>query len=80
MVGVLVVALLPLGAWRGAGCVALSPWWWVGLVVTISLGSVRGWWLGLGVDNKGGGVGWWLLGWLVSRFWLVGGLCGWLLV
>mgnify|MGYP001640586905 CR=1 FL=1 len=33
-----------------AGGVALSPWWWVGLVVTISLGSVRGvgveWWLG----------------------------------
>ena len=31
----------------GAGGVALSPWWWVGLVVTISLGSVKG----------GGGVG-----------------------
>ena len=58
-----------------AGGVALSPWWWVGLVVTISLGSVRGlgggW--GLGGDNRGGGVGW-----LVSWFWLrVGGL-GWL--
>ena len=25
-----------------AGGVALSPWWWVGLVVTISLGSVKG--------------------------------------
>lgn len=40
-----------LGSWWGApsfGCVgdaggvALSPWWWVGLVVTISLGSVKG--------------------------------------
>lgn len=31
---VLVVALLPLGAWVMLG-VALSPWWWVGLVVTI---------------------------------------------
>lgn len=31
---------------RGAGGVALSPWWWVGLVVAISLGSVKG---GVGV-------------------------------
>lgn len=32
----LVVAFLPLGAWVMLGGVALSPWWWVGLVVTIS--------------------------------------------
>lgn len=44
----LVVALLPLGAWRGAGGLALSSWWWVGLVVTISLGSVRGGGVGVG--------------------------------
>ena len=31
-----------------AGGVVLSPWWWVGLVVTISLGSVRGWGFGFG--------------------------------
>lgn len=35
------------------------------MVVTISLGSVKGGGVGLGVDNKGGGVGW-----LVSWFWL----------
>lgn len=33
---------------RVGGGVALSPWWWVGLVVTISLGSVRGG--GVGVE------------------------------
>ena len=35
-----------------AGGVVLSPWWWVGLVVTIFLGGVRGvgveWWFGFG--------------------------------
>ena len=68
-----------LGVWRfplGGG---------VGLVVTISLGSVKvgvgvEWWLSSGVDNKGGGVGWlvfwfWLgvgLGWLGVGWWLLG--------
>ena len=47
-----VVVVLAVGA-RGGGApsfgrvvvlggVALSPWWWVGLVVAISLGSVKG--------------------------------------
>lgn len=32
----LVVAVLPLGAWVMLVGVALSSWWWVGLVVAIS--------------------------------------------
>lgn len=76
-------ALLPLGARRGVGGVALSPWWWawVGgndfpLVASGGWGGGLGGGVGLGVGNKGGGVGW-----LGSWFWLgVGVWVGWVFV
>ena len=67
VLGRVVVGAPSFGCAWWLGRVVLSPWWWVGLVVTISLGGVRGvgWLLGLGVDDRGGGVGW-----LVFWFWL----------
>lgn len=71
----LVVTLLPLGACGGAGAWCFPLGGGLGLVVTISLGSVKGGGLGgcwVSVDNRGGGVGW-----LVSWFWLGFGLVVW---